>query len=310
MKRKFKQTILQPLYRMFAHLPLVGRPLRYWRINRNFAVERQVLKKKHRNPCPHRSILFFTVHKAASSFIGGFMKDIVREAGMTPVDLDGYFFEIGEGWAWEESGRTIRAVPYQPTGYFYGPFRSLNQGIGHLAQYKIILVLRDPRDVIVSSYYSMYSHKFPHSIDTDEIQHRRKRRNRKLKQSVDEYVINKLNQTNRLLVLYKEYLKTFAGKDNVLLLKYEDMVTDFDAWLIRLTEFLDLDTSPGLIRQIKTSAGFDVDGEDITKHRRQVTPGEHKRKLKPETRAFLDKKLGDLLDAFEYHIETKKEAGT
>lgn len=303
MKNKFKQNLLQPLYRFFSHLPLVGRPLRYWKINRNFAVERKVLKKKHRSTSPHRSILFFTVHKAASSFIGSFLEDISREVGMTPVDLDGYFFEKGEGWAWEESGRTIRAVPYQPTGYLYGPFRSINQGIGHLDQYKIILVLRDPRDVIVSSYYSMYSHKFPHAIDAEEIQHRRQRRAGKLKQSVDEYVINRLNQTSRLLVLYKEYAKTFMGKDNVLFLKYEDMVSDFGPWLDRLTAFLDLDVSDELIRRIKDSANFKVDKEDRTSHRRQVTPGEHKRKLKPDTVAFLDKKFEEILKMFDYPLD-------
>ncbi len=306
MKDKLKKYIFQPLYTGVSRLPLLGSWVRQWKVNRNFAVERQVLTGQHQGSCAHPSILFFTVYKAASSFIGGFLRKIVQEAGMTPVDLDGYFFEIGKGRQWEGSGRIMEHVSYQPFGYFYGPFRSFNRGIANLDDYKILLVLRDPRDIIVSSYYSMYSHVFPQSLEKKEMEHRRERRKKKLDQTVDEYVINKMNSTTRLTDYYYEYHKELMSRKNVLFLKYEDMVTDFDAWLNRLLAFLDLGTSQQLIDEIKAGASFNVSKEDIYKHKRQVKPGEHKRKLQPETVDFLNSRVKEVLDLFGYTEDSRK----
>jgi hypothetical protein len=302
MKGKLKQFIIQPLYGGVSRLPLLGGWVKRWKVSRDFAVERRVLAGRHRSDSPHPSILFFTVYKAASSFIGGFMKKIVNEAGMTPVDLDGYFFEMGKGRQWEGSGRVMKRVSYRPSGYFYGPFRSFNRGIGNLDDYKILLVLRDPRDVIVSSYYSMYSHVFPQSIEKKEIEQRRRRRKKKLEQTVDEFIINKMNSTTRLTDQYYEYHKELMAGKNVLFLKYEDMVANFDDWLNRLLVFLDLGTSRQLIDEIKSGASFNVSKEDIYKHKRQVKPGEHKRKLKPETVDFLDSRVKEVLELFGYAV--------
>jgi hypothetical protein len=302
MKDKLKKYFFQPLYRCVSRLPLLGSWVGRWRVNRDFAVERLVLAGKHRSSCGERSILFFTVYKAASSFIGGFLRKIVGEAGMTPVDLDGYFFETGRGRDWESSGRLMEHVSYRPCGYFYGPFRSFNRGIANLDDYKILLVLRDPRDIIVSSYYSMYSHVFPRFLEKKEMEHRRERRRKKLDQTVDEYIINKMNSTTRLTDYYYEYHKELMSRKNVLFLKYEDMVVDFDAWLNCLLAFLDLGTNPQLIDEIKAGASFKVSKEDIYKHKRQVKPGEHKRKLQPGTVDFLNSRLKEVLDLFGYPV--------
>jgi hypothetical protein len=303
MKKKLKKYVLQPLYNGVSRLPLAGGWIRRWKVNRNYAVERQVLKGKHRSSCPHKSVLFFTVYKAASSFIGGFMGKIVGEAGLTPVDLDGYFFEIGRGRQWEASGRLLEQVSYQPFGYFYGPFRSFNRVIVNLDDFKILLVLRDPRDAIVSSFYSLYSHVLPQVLEKEEIEMRRQRRKKKTEQTVDEYIINKMNETTRLTDHYYEYHRELMGRKNVLFLKYEDMVADFDPWLDRLVQFLELGTSQRLIDEIKAGASFKVSREDVRQHKRQVKPGEHKRKLKPETVDFLNSRVKEILDLFGYPLE-------
>ena len=90
------------------------------------------------------------------------------------------------------------------------------------------------------------------------------------------------------------------GKSNVLLLKYEDMVTDFDTWLNCLLEFLDLEVSQPLMAEIKAAASFKVDKEDAYKHKRHVTPGDYKRKLKPETIGALNEKSNEILERFGY----------
>jgi hypothetical protein len=299
MKDKLKKDLLRQVANFLSRLPLIGGNFRRWRIYHRYRLERQVIKGKHTSHSSHPSILFFTVYKAASSFIGSFMEKIVKEAGMTLVDLDGYFFELGEGRVWESSRRVIKTIPYQPTGYFYGPFRSFNRGITNIDDYKILLVIRDPRDVIVSSYFSMYSHAAPLIEDNKQIQIRRDRRKKKLELTVDNYVMNKLNEPG-YLDKYYEYYQELMDKPNVLLLKYEDMVYDFDTWLNRLLKFLDLEVSESLMVEIKAAASFKVDKEDVYKHKRQVTPGDYKRKLKPETIEALNAKSYEILERFSY----------
>ena len=92
---------------------------------------------------------------------------------------------------------------------------------------------------------------------------------------MDEYIINKMNSTTRLTDYYYEYHKELMDRKNVLFLKYEDMVRDFDTWLSRLLAFLDLGTSQQLIDEIKAGASFKVSKENIYKHKRH--PDIHRR---------------------------------
>lgn len=287
-------------FQFVYQVPLLGRWLRYWRVNRRFKVERQVLKGKHRSQGQAQSILFFTVFKAASSFIGEVLNKITAGSGLTPVDLDGYFFDRGQGREWEGGGRKLYPVQYNSQGYFYGPFRSFNRQIPGLDQYKIILVLRDPRDVLVSGYYSLYSHAIASTAGKKEIRAIQERRRHRLTQTIDEYVIDKVANGPQFMARYYEYHRELMGKPNVLFLKYEEMVTDFASWLEKLLDFLDSRLSDELLNEIKALANFNVVKEDKFRHKRQVTPGDHERKLKKETVEQLNGMLKELLDMFEY----------
>jgi hypothetical protein len=296
----WKRPLFHTVYSLLLRIPGLNRLVRRWKVNRDFHIERRVLKGIHRSPSTERSILFFSIYRGGSTFVGELMKKIAREVGLTPVDLDGYFFSLGRGKEWEGQGRVRRRVPYQPRGYFYGPFRSFNRGISNLEDFKILLVLRDPRDVIVSSYYSIYSHVTPMLEGKRALRVRMKRRKKTLEQSVDEFAINKLEANSRFLDRYQEYYRELLNKPNVLFLKYEDMVGDFSAWLDRLIRFLELDLSGEFIRKLKAGADFKVSKEDVYKHKRQVTPGDHSRKLKPGTIEILNTKTGEIRQFFGY----------
>ncbi|QKD83329.1 hypothetical protein HPC62_14990 [Thermoleptolyngbya sichuanensis A183] len=44
-------------------------------------------------------------------------------------------------------------------------------------------------------------------------------------------------------------------------------------------------------------ADFQVEDEDVYRHKRQVLPGDHTRKLQPETIAVLNEKFAEVLNA-------------
>ena len=300
MSTNMARRLVHRLFTFLSGVPVVGLWVKRWKINRNFALERSVLNGKHKSNCRHRSILLFSFYRSGSTFVGELMKKIAREAGLTPVDLDGYFYSLNKGKEWEGKGRVLQKVPYQPTGYYYGMFRSFNRGIPALDKYKVVLVLRDPRDVLVSSYYAIYSHVTPLMENKKALRTRMTGRKKLLEQTVDEFVTSKLKRESNLLDKYREYYTELIGKPNVLFLKYEDMVEDFPAWLDQIIRFLEIDFRPGFIEELKAGADFQVSKEDKFKHKRQVTPGDHKRKLKPETIEFLDNTSLEIRKLFGY----------
>jgi len=300
MIKKVTRFFTRMLYLGLSRVPGIGMLIKRWKINKNFSLERKVLKGKHHSSSTRPSILLFSIYRAGSTFSGSIMKRIAQDCGLTAVNLDGYFYNLGKGKEWEGKGRVMLKVPYRSQGYYYGPFRSFNRGISKIEDYKIILILRDPRDVLVSSYYATYSHVTPLLENQRALEKRMNRRKKQLEQSVEEFVINKLSANSRFLNRYYEYYNELMGKPNVLFLKYEDMVENFNQWIDDLTDFLDMEISDQLLKQIKEESNFKVSKENVYKHKRQVTPGDHRRKLKPETISVLNSKTEEIRTLFDY----------
>ncbi len=78
------------------------------------------------------------------------------------------------------------------------------------------------------------------------------------------------------------------------------MIQDFNSWFYKLLEFLDLDVSQDTINVILQKADFKADQGNVKAHKRQVTPGDHKRKLNEETIKLLNSKFGEILTIYDY----------
>lgn len=106
-----------------------------------------------------------------------------------------------------------------------------------------------------------------------------------------------------------------ADPAGVTLLRYEDMVTRFDLWLwdfLRgITRACRPDAAGAVVlhrrlqqvhaRAVARHAGdFQVVQENPLAHKRQVAPGDHRRKLRPDTVASLDRLFADVLACLGY----------
>ena len=287
---------------MLKKFPLIYLLLKKWKSRKKFSNEIRFLNGRCQPTNSRQSIIFFSIYRSASTYIGRVLGKMASESGLIPINLDAYFFHMGKGREWEGEGRKFVKVTYRSKGFYYGPFRSFNTEIPSLKDYKILLVLRDPRDVIVSSYYAMYSHAVPQSYGIKKTRQVWTRRKQRLQQTLDEYVMQKTNPGSGFLRRYSTYHEKLIGKENVLFMKYEDMVADFSGFLERVVEFFELDVSPGLLNTIKTEANFSVPAENIYDHKRQVTPGDHRRKLAWETIDSINKRLVDVLRLFDYPV--------
>jgi len=296
-----RNNTLRSLLRRISPLRNLKRRIRVRiRLATEFEAEKRLLAGELEPTSRDQSIVFHTAHKCASVFAGRILKRLTSATGLIPIDFDTYFFLLGERDSRLYRAGNLSASVYGDKGFFFGPYRNLNRGIPDLTRFRNILMLRDPRDVLVSLYYSMgFSHNVPGSRKKESSRPILDERARIKELTVDEYV---LDSTSWVTERYPEYLEVVGRLPSALVLRYEDMVTGFETWLQTLADYVGIDPEAEVVRQIRRETDFEVGSEDRYAHKRQVMPGDHVRKLQPETIARLNEELADLLTAFGYEV--------
>ena len=244
-----------------------------------------------------RSILFGTIHKAASVYVWEVLKKVAKLQKLNSINFDGYYYRNGQ------LDHQLSVDHFQRRGFMYGPFR---KGVGHIVDaegnntldfddYKIIVQLRDPRDALTSSYYS-FLHS--HCVLPKDRKRIEAVRNRMDGLDIDRHVIG---QSGFLVNLLREY-STFFSQPNCLVLHYEDFVQHPEAWSKKITNFLDLKGNAAverIFRKMVTETRTRPSTENINLHKRKVTPGEYATKLKPRTIKILNDRFADYFEALD-----------
>ena len=237
-----------------------------------------------------QSILFFSVHKSASTLIKNSIINLVGSKKIIPLKLSGYLSKTKQDKYYNDPNFMNKILLEK--GYFYGAFRAFYP-FPKLDKFKIILVLRDPRDVLTSFYYStLYNHPLSSQKVFED-------RNKYAVYTIDDYVLEKANDMQKIYANYCEYL---LERENVLFLKYEDMIEDFELWLHQITSFLKLENVEDQVKQIISETSFKVKKEDKHSFKRNVKAGDHLNKLKPETIASLNKLFYKELKTLGYEV--------
>ncbi len=271
-----------------AFYRLVQKP----RYRRMFNAERQLAQGVPLSESQHPSILFFTHPKCASRYVRSILVRLAEAEGMRAIDFDAYVAvdpPPREFNPYKPDGSL--ATAFQPRGYCYGAIGSYRP-IPNMDQYRVVLNLRDPRDVLTSLYYST---AYSHAVISPKLLRRRKEAQ---DLSVDEFVLSNIDEA---LNVYTRYCDTLL-KTDALFLTYEEMVGDFERWLTKLVTHIDMGRHQSLVQAIMDEANFDVKKEDKYSQRRQETPGDHRRKLQPETIEALNQHFGAVLAAMEYPL--------
>jgi hypothetical protein len=265
-----------------------------------FRVEKALLAGSHRNRCLRPSILHFSFNKAATQTVKRILIDCGRLNGLTPACLHDYAFKHSMPYLDQLELRQMEAFAhvFKPAGYIYTVFGGMIEGIPFFERFKVVLVIRDPRDILVSGYYSIaYSHAIPDGEKKDSILLRRANA---LASSLDEHVLK--NSANLLAIFEKYERCLFSKYPDVHVARYEDMVKDFPAWLDGLLFSCGLEISQSVRSDlIKTHELHRPNGENIHKHLRKGMPGEHREKLRKETVKKLDQIFQNQLARFNYH---------
>jgi hypothetical protein len=243
-----------------------------------------------------RSWSLITLHRAGSAYLHEMLMRIFAANDYEPIDLCGEAFRKGVD--------TIEYVKehlpdlQRRRDVFFGPFRADTAAlVGGVRGLRPIVHVRDVRDCIVSMFFSQgYSHRLAGEgkVRIEQIQ----LRERVQALSIDSYVEEVL-AGNAEFARMVELRSVCEQRRNAVLSRYEEMVGDFPRWIDNLARAARLKIPKGLREDLLREAEFKV-SEDKHSHRRQVWPGDFRRKLAPETQAHLTERYRADLGYFGY----------
>ncbi len=154
---------------------------------------------------------------------------------------------------------------------------------------RYILHLRDPRDVLVSMYYSWsYSHPGVNDAYREQLR----------EQGVNDFA---LSESAALYDKYALYVSDYLPLPQTTLLKYEDFVGNRPMWLRAFLGAAGVDPDQGYYKRIaRQNPAANVREEDVYAHIRKAEPGDYLDKLNTETIATLNRQWDAILGALEY----------
>ena len=239
------------------------------------------------------------VRKSGSSMFNRVAQLLARYNNVNWVDVAGSLFnkniKVGE-WVRDPSFSEI----IRP-GNTYGGFRTFPSGIAGDPTFvagKKVLLVRDPRDALVSEYFSnAYSHSIPRKSGASGAREQLLvQREAALATPIDDYVSQRARMMGRTMLEYAPVL----GDPNLLLLKYEDIIFDKRKMITDVIDHFDWRIQPPQVDAILGWVDVKPDEENPKQFIRRVTPGDHADKLKPETIGQLNQDLDKTLKTFGY----------
>jgi len=241
------------------------------------------------------SALIFSLHKSGTVLLSCIIYELAENIGLKYIDITSVFFNRG---MFKNEYPSSTSNIFLERGYCYGGFTYIPDQfkITIFDQVKSILLVRDPRDMLVSLYFSMrYSHPEPGKNANGEEVEMIGRRYAQEKE-IDLFVLDVMTWYQSQFSRYQQALKN----ENMHLFRYEDVVYDKEKWVKDICEHFDWDIPINIQRQIGAKNNIIPSHEDKMKHIRQVHPGNYKKKLKVETIRKLEETFAEEMAFFGY----------
>lgn len=240
--------------------------------------------------------LVLGVRKSGSSLLNIIVSALAKDCGLNYVDVAGQLFRSGssvDSWQFDPAISGL-LLP----GNVLGGFRDYPYGMAaqeKFASAKKILMVRDPRDALVSEYFSnAKTHDIPETgRSRDEMLRLREEAS---SQSLAEFVLARAELMQRTLLQYVPMI----SDPMCLILKYEDVILAKKILIDRICAHFDWNVTPEARSTIINLADVVPKVEDPNNFVRRVIPGDHKEKLSERVIDTLNDRLSESLSRFGY----------
>ncbi len=236
-----------------------------------------------------KSAYLFSFHKSGSTLMDSMVRKYCRKLGVPTFSLFDSAFDSGIP---TKEVMDDALVCFSKTGRIYTGFRHYPRFDLVLTGAPCILLVRDPRDMLVSMYYSVAK---SHVVLRNNLEFL-KRRRETAGMSVDEFALRKAHMYVHNFNKYQQKLPL----DTLTTYRYEDVIYAKEAWLSDLVEKLSLPQDSATIKIIAKQFDIFPKQEKQDKHIRQVHPGNYRSKLAPQTIAAISEELEEFLTYYNY----------
>jgi hypothetical protein len=243
------------------------------------------------------SVFLLGLPKAGSTLLNRLMKPVTHAAGLTFVAVQEVMRDIGV---------PPRDIPpeanqvFRPAGYAFGGFRSLPGALAlpPYAANRTVLLVRDPRDMLTSLYFSLaHSHGPPGQGAGGALAATFEEKRQEVNgMDIDAFVLGGARVVAGQYRAVERKLLNIPHR----LYRYEDIIFDKLAWANDMLAYLGLSVSAAVVDQAVKANDVRPEVEDVAQHVRKVVPGDHAEKLKAETVAELNTQLAPVLQKYRY----------
>lgn len=244
---------------------------------------------------PFDNIYYCCTQKTASQWFRNILRDplVYKYTGLRPIP----YVQIGLREAKFDRPFPERSICI----HLYIDYQTYLK-ISKPLNYRSFFILRDPRDILVSWYFSMkYSH--PTFLLVSKL--------REEIQGMDfeegmKFCIDTLNNLG-LFEAQRSWMSTPVEDENVKIFRYEDFASDNFGFLLELFKYLriempcaDFDRLCAKNTFSRITGGRELGEEEIRSHYRKGVPGDWANYFSPAIAGYFHQVTGDLLDALSY----------
>jgi len=239
----------------------------------------------------------FGLHKAGSTMLYKALSRLAKNHQLQFINIVQLFRKCGVVLEREElAPATIEMLQkyMDHSGFLFGGWRDFptNYKLPLRENTRTFLLIRDPRDMITSLYFSL---KFSHRMSGPNGNNIQLAREKLEYLAIDEFALREAPHVVRKFEAYD----ALAGTA-LMLRRYEDIVFDKVSLVNDLCRHFEIDASQPRITRIAQGIDELPENENVHAHVRKVTPGDHKEKLQPLTIEKLNTILREVLVKYRY----------
>jgi hypothetical protein len=243
------------------------------------------------------TVLAFSMAKAGSTLLFNILQMLTPHVGLTYFSIEDRLF--ADNVSPLKRPTSIGNV-FAPTGYCYGGFRQFPAfPVPILHSSKALFLVRDPRDMITSLYFSLLrSHVVPEGASGGARDQLLRARGR-----LEEIGINRwaVEQSRNYIRMFEGYVaQGFHWRPNVAIYRYEDVIFHKPEWIDDMVSWCGWQIDGEVLRQVLAGVDVTPEAERPEEHIRQVAPGNHKRYLESATIAAINQALAEYMSLFGY----------